>query len=278
MTIDLALLKWIAVAGLIGAAAICLLFFATQRSMIYHPSADVPEPSVVGLTKVERVLMPTRDGLQLHGWFVPSTAPATGDSIIVFNGNAGHRALRADLAQAFGARGWSTLLFDYRGYGGNPGSPTEEGLALDALAARAYLEGRRDIDPRRIVYFGESLGTGVAVRLALTQPPRALVLRSPLLSLAAAARYHFPYLPAGLLLRDRYASADAIGRIRCPVVVITAAHDSIVPAEHSRRLYDLANEPKRLVVIEGADHNDEALTSGPRVINAVSEVLGVRGS
>jgi fermentation-respiration switch protein FrsA (DUF1100 family) len=269
----LAALKWIAAAGVFGVILILLIFWVTQRSMIYYPSAEVPEPSVVGLTNVERVVMPTRDGLQLHGWFVPATAPATGDSIIVFNGNAGHRALRADLAHAFGARGWSTLLFDYRGYGGNPGSPTEEGLALDALAARAYLEGRRDIDPRRIVYFGESLGSGVAVRLALTRAPRALVLRSPLLSLAATARYHFPYLPVGLLLRERYASAEAIGRIRCPVVVITAAHDSIVPAEHSRRLYQLANEPKRLVVIGGADHNDEALTSGPRVIDAVAESL-----
>jgi fermentation-respiration switch protein FrsA (DUF1100 family) len=250
-----------------------LMFWATQRRMIYYPSSDVPGPSVVGLTGVEQVLMPTRDGLQLHGWFVPPTAPATGDSVIVFNGNAGHRGYRADLAQAFGARGWSTLLFDYRGYGGNAGSPSEEGLTLDAIAARVYLEGRRDIDPRRIVYFGESLGSGVAVQLAVTHAPRALVLRSPLLSLADTGRYHFPYLPVGLLLRDRYASGAVIGRIRCPIVVITAAHDSIVPAEHSRRLYELANEPKRLVVIENADHNDEALTSGPRVIDAVAEVL-----
>jgi fermentation-respiration switch protein FrsA (DUF1100 family) len=269
----LALVKWIVAAGLVGAASILLLFWLTQRGMLYHPTADVPDPSVVGLAAAERVVLATRDGLQLQAWFVPPSAPGNGAAVIVFNGNAGNRALRADLAQGFGARGLATLLLDYRGYGGNPGAPTEEGLALDAIAAREHLDGRRDVDKGRIVYFGESLGSGVAVRLALTHPPAALALRSPFTSLVDTARHHFPYLPVGLLLRDRFASSDAIARIRCPVVVITAAHDSIVPADQSRRLFEAANEPKRLVVIENADHNDEALTSGPRVIEAVVQLV-----
>ena len=245
----------------------------TQRRLIYQPSGEVGEPSAAGVPTAERVVLSTRDGLQLHAWFVPPTAPAKGGVVVVFNGNAGNRSYRADLARGFGARGLATLLFDYRGYGENSGAPSEEGLALDAVAAREYLGTRSDVDQRGIVYFGESLGSGVAVRLALTHPPRAMVLRSPFTSLVDTARHHFPYLPAGLLLSDRFASGDVIARIRCPIVVITAAHDSVVPADQSRRLFALANEPKRLVVIENADHNDEALNSGPRVIDAVAELF-----
>lgn len=266
-------LKWIAGAGLVGVAAILLYFWAAQRRLIYFPSSGVGEPAAAGVPDAERVGLSTRDGLRLGAWFVPSSPSANRGVVIVFNGNAGNRSYRADLARGFRARGLATLLFDYRGYGGNPGSPSEEGLALDAIAAREYLDSRRDVDRGRIVYFGESLGSAVAVRLALTHPPAALVLRSPFTSLADTARHHFPYLPVGLLLRDRFASRDAIARIRCPVVVITAVFDSIVPADQSRQLFEAANEPKRLVVIENADHNDEALTAGPRVLDAVAAVL-----
>jgi uncharacterized protein len=269
----LAALKWIVAVGAAGVVLILLAFWMTQRRLIYFPSAGVEDPATVGLPHAERVAFATRDGLQLNGWFVPATASPTGDVVVVFNGNAGNRSHRADLARAFGGRGLTTFLFDYRGYGENPGAPTEEGLARDAEATRAYLESRRDVDSRRIVYFGESLGAAVAVHLAVSRPPRALVLRSPFTSLADTARHHYPYLPVGLLLKDRFASHQAIGQIRCPVVVITAAYDSIVPADQSRRLYEAANQPKRLVVIEGADHNDGALTSGPRVIDAVADVV-----
>jgi fermentation-respiration switch protein FrsA (DUF1100 family) len=194
----------------------------------------------------------------------------------VFNGNAGNRAYRADLAQQFASRGFAVLLFDYRGYGGNAGSPSEEGLARDARAARQYLESRGDVDVRRLVYFGESLGAGVAVGLAVEHPPRALVLRSPFTSLVDAARYHFPYLPASLLLRDRFPSVDRIKRIRCPLLVIAGTLDTIVPAELSQRLFDRALQPKQLFIVEGADHNDDALVAGERMISAVVRFVDAR--
>ncbi len=265
--------RWFAAVAAGGLLLALLFFWVSQRRLIYFPSGDVASPETVGLPRAERVTFPTQDGLTLHGWFVPPSAPATGDVVVVFNGNAGNRSYRADIARAFAARGVATLLFDYRGYGGNPGSPSEEGLALDARAVRAYLETRRDVAPDRIVYFGESLGSGVAVRLALERRPRALVLRSPFTSLVDTARHHFPYLPVGLLLTDRYRSLDAIAQVQCPLLVVTAAYDSIVPADQSRRLFDAARQPKRLLVIEGADHNDEALVAGPRLIDAVVELL-----
>src|SRR6185503_2143413 len=112
----------------------------------------------------------TEDGLDLDAWFVPASASPADRTIVVFNGNAGNRSHRAGLAALFAEYGWSTLLVDYRGYGGNPGLPSERGLERDARAAIRYLASRPDVDLTRIVYFGESLGAAVAIRLAVHYP------------------------------------------------------------------------------------------------------------
>jgi fermentation-respiration switch protein FrsA (DUF1100 family) len=208
-----------------------------------------------------------------------STSPrgdpgAAGPAVLVCNGNGGDRAMRAALAAALSRLGLAVLLFDYRGYGRNPGAPSEEGLAADARAALAYLAGRPDVDPDGIVYFGESLGAAVALRLATERPPAALVLRSPFASLAEVGRHHYPLLPVSLLLRDRYDSATLAGRLAAPLLVVAGGHDRIVPVDHSRRLFAAAPEPKRLVVIDGADHNDLDLLAGPRLVDELRSFLG----
>jgi fermentation-respiration switch protein FrsA (DUF1100 family) len=254
-------------------ALILVLFWASQRSMLYLPSGDAAPQVLAEFPGGEAVTFPTEDGLTLHAWYIPPLASATGDVVIVFNGNAGNRSYRADIARGLAEQGLGVLLFDYRGYGGNAGAPSEVGLTRDARAARRFVESRQGIDRRRISYFGESLGAGVAVNLAIEQPPRALVLRSPWTTLADTASYHFPYLPVRWLLRDRFLSVDNIARIRCPLLVVTAAHDSIVPSEQSRRLFHAAAEPKRLLVVDGVDHNDLELVAGPRVVGAVADLL-----
>jgi uncharacterized protein len=253
-------------------ALLVLLIWLGQRRLIYFPFGEAPEPGALGLTQAETITLPTEDGLTLGGWFVPGAAPRR--PVIVFNGNAGNRAFRAPLAAGLVRRGISTLLFDYRGYGGNPGTPTEEGLARDARAARRYASGRAGGD--RIVYFGESLGSGVAVRLAVEQPPDALVLRSPFTSLIDTGRHHYPFLPVGWLLADRFASIDRIRDIRCPLLIIAADHDSIIPTDQSRRLFEGALEPKQLLIVERTDHNDYELLAGPRVLDAIAAFLDGR--
>jgi fermentation-respiration switch protein FrsA (DUF1100 family) len=254
-------------------AAVLTLIWMMQRRMMYFPTGEVPAPAEVGLTGVEPVTFETTDGLRLSGWFVAGSGPSPRLTVLVFNGNAGNRAHRAPLAAAFHRHGLQVLLFDYRGYGGNPGAPTENGLAADSRAARSYLAGRRDVDPSRIVYFGESLGTAVAIDLAAEHPPAALVLRSPFTSMVDVGRHHYPFLPVRLLLRDRFAAIDQIGRIRVPLLVIAGGHDRVVPLGHSRRLYDASVAPKTLLVLPDADHNDIELLAGDEMIQAIVRFL-----
>ena len=254
-------------------AAISALIWTMQRRLIYFPAGGVPAPGEIGLTDVEPVTFETIDGLSLNGWFFAASGPPPHITVLVFNGNAGNRAHRGPLAAGLQRHRLQVLLVDYRGYGGNPGVPSKSGLAADARAARAYLAGRSDVDLSRLVYFGESLGTAVAVDLADEHPPAALVLRSPFTSLGELGHYHYPLLPVRLLLRDRFSAIDQIRRIRVPLLVIAGGHDRIVPIENSRRLYEAAIAPKTLLVLAAADHNDYELLAGDEMIQAIVRFL-----
>jgi hypothetical protein len=253
--------------------AVLVLVWAGQRRLMYFPLGGVPDLATASLPAAEAVTFTTEDGVELGGWFVPAAGQPTGDTVIVFNGNAGHRGYRAPLARALAARGIATLLFDYRGYGGNPGSPSEEGLAADGRAVRAYVTQRPGVDAERIVLFGESLGTAVAVRLAAEHRPAALILRSPFTSMSDIGGHHYPFLPVRWILRDRYPSIDRIARVGCPVLVVAGERDEVIPFSHSERLYHAAREPKRLLQIKGARHNDLSLLAGAELVDAVVEFL-----
>jgi len=261
---------------LVGAAVLLVLVvglvWTQQRRLIYFPFGAVPDPAATGLEGATAVSFPTADGLTLHGWFVARTATPE-FTVIVFNGNAGNRAFRAPLADALARANLAVLLFDYRGFGGNPGAPSEEGLKHDARAARDYVSGRADVNRERLVYFGESLGTAVAVELAVAHPPAAVVLRSPFTSMTDVGRHHYPVLPVRWLLRDRFDTINRIARVDAPVMVIGGDADSIVPIAHTRRVFEAARDPKTLLVIEGADHNDGSLLNGREMIDSVIRFL-----
>ncbi|MCZ7533608.1 MAG: alpha/beta hydrolase [Acidimicrobiia bacterium] len=257
--------RWLLI-GVVVLVGVGVTLWAFQRRLIYFPSQAVGNIPA----GAEEVRYPTADGLELTAWFVPSVGPAEG-TVIVFPGNAGNRSGRLPLARALADAGYGTLLVDYRGYGGNPGSPSEEGLRLDARAALAYLNSR--VERGAIIYFGESLGSGVALELAVEHPPAAVVLRSPFTSLDGVASVHYPYLPASLLLRDRFDNATTIPDVEVPILIIAGSQDRIVPTELSRELYDHARDPKELVIIDGVDHNDAALVAGAEMIDAVTGFL-----
>jgi uncharacterized protein len=264
---------WAAAILALAVLGVLLLVWMGQRTLIYFPDRDVPSPAVTGLTGVEAVRIPAADGVTLQAWFLPSRSQQPSPAVIVFNGNAGNRAYRSSLASALREQGLSVLLFDYRGFGDSDGTPTERGLHEDARAVRGYVAGRSDVRADRLVYFGESLGTAVAVRLAVEQPPGGVVLRSPFTSLVDLGRLHYPILPVRWLLRDRFSSIDAIGSVRSPVLIVAGDRDRIVPLEQSRELFERTPEPRELVVVQGADHNDAALLEGRELMDAVRRFI-----
>lgn len=255
------------------AVVLLLAFWAGQRRLMYFPMGGVPVLSSLGLANVEEVAFDTADGLRLSGWLFKIDAVDRATTVIVFHGNAGNRAHRVPLALALRRIGLQVLLFDYRGYGGNPGSPTEQGLEMDAIAARDFVINQRRVGPQGLIYFGESLGTGVAVTLASEHPPTALILRSPYTSMADVGQHHYPWLPVRLLLRDRYDSLGRIPRIQTRLLVIAGERDRVVPSEFSRRLYEAAPQPKTFVSIPGADHNDDEMLDGRIVIEAIAKFV-----
>ncbi|MGY2074829.1 alpha/beta hydrolase [Blastococcus sp. SYSU DS0828] len=246
------------------------LLWVFQRNLVYLPDGGPARPVEVALPGGREVVLTTGDGLELAGWHLPAEGDGA-PTVLVANGNGGSRDLRAPLAQALGEAGLGVLLFDYRGYAGNPGSPTEEGLASDVRAARDFLldEG---VAPDRLLYFGESLGAAVVTELATEHPPAGLVLRSPFVDLPAVAAEHYPVLPVRALLRDRFPVAERIARVEVPTTVVLGTEDSIVPPEQSRAVAEAAAGLHSLVEVPGADHNDRVLLDGDALVDAVVEL------
>jgi uncharacterized protein len=243
--------------GLVIALAALWIF---QRRLIYLPDLATP-PLPPGYTAVT---VTTDDGLALGAWLVrPDPAGDRRTAVLVAPGNAGNRGGRAPLADALAAVGFTVLLMDYRGYGGNPGRPSEDGLRRDAVAAYTYLAARS----ARIIFLGESLGAAVVTDLATTHPPDGLVLRSPFASLAAVGAHLYPYLPARFLLRDEFPVAAQVATLDVPTTVVYGDADAVVPPGQSRTVAEAAGA--RPVVVPGADHDDAALTDGPKLIDAV---------
>ena len=174
------------------------------------------------------------------------------------------------LAEHLSDRGLAVLLMDYRGYGGNPGSPSEDGLAADADAAAAALQDL-GYPPHRTIYFGESLGSGVIAALQERHPPAGIVLRSPFTDLADVGAHHYPWLPVRALLRDEFPVVDHLATSEVPVTVIYGLRDSVVPSELSAQVADQAPSLAERVVLAEADHN-EPVMFGSRVADAVEQL------
>ena len=254
--------------GLVG--ALLVLTWVFQRSLIYLPSPGPVPPAHQVIDGAQDVTLETSDGLRLSAWFVPARPPENGSTILVANGNAGDRSHRAPLAEALAEEGLSVLLFDYRGFGGNPGSPSEEGLARDVRAAYQFLADK-GIPDARLFYYGESLGAAVVTELATEHPPAGLVLRSPFTDLASVGQVHYPFLPVRALLRDRFPVVQHIEGLDVPVVVVWGTRDTIVPPEQSRAVAEAAGATT--VEVEGG-HNDIALLEGQELIDAVVGLVG----
>lgn len=248
-----------------------MVLSSLQRSLIYFPDATAVPPAAEVLPGARDVVLRTEDGLELGAWLVPAAEGGDRDlGVLYAPGNGGNRAGRAGLAEELARRGFTVLLMDYRGYGGNPGSPDEDGLAADARAAAQLLEDE-GFPAQRTIYLGESLGTGVVAALAARRPPAGMVLRSPFTELADVGAHQYPWLPVRLLLRDRFPVLDHVRGMDLPVVVVRGSADEVVPTGLSARVAAAAPRLLEEVVLP-AGHNDP-LMFGPPVADAVLRLV-----
>jgi fermentation-respiration switch protein FrsA (DUF1100 family) len=235
-----------------------VLWTQLEKRFVFFPVAELLyTPNDVNL-EYEDVRIQTSDGLALQGWFISGKAE-TGPNVtwLWFHGNGGNIGHRiGELALAHHRTEANIFIFDYRGYGESEGAPSEKGTYLDSRAVMEYLSSRSDVDPGRIVYLGHSLGAAVAVELALTQPPMAMVLVSPFASVCDMANLTLRLPPIGWLLRNHYDSISRIQQLDVPVLILHGDQDETVPINQGRKLYRAANQPKRFQVLEGAAHNN----------------------
>ena len=224
--------------------------YVFQRHLLYFPDAQETPPAAVGLPQAERRHLTTPDGERLLAWRL---APAPGAPVVVyFHGNGGGIDLRAQRFAAFAAAGFGVWAVEYRGYGGSTGSPSEAGLTLDAETA--YQAALADAPPERIVLLGESLGSGLAVKLAARHAVGAVALDSPYTSIVEVAAAKFWMFPVRWLIADRFASDAVIAQVKAPLLVVHGTADPVVPFRYGRRLFDLATSKKTFITVEGAGH------------------------
>jgi uncharacterized protein len=250
-----------------------------ERSATFHPE----RASVDGLWRVpagaEEVWFKTADGLKLYGQLFHSQTRPVSAAVIYFHGNGGNLSYCDWVGPALAARGFDVVIFDYRGYGRSEGEPVgERELYADADAAYDFLTKARGVEPRRVVLYGQSLGTAAAIDVASRRECGALVVESGLSSAADMAGAIMPWLPRFVrgLTKNKLDSVGKISRAGCPVLVAHGARDELIPVEQGEKLFDAAPGPKQLKVIEGAGHNDLSIVGGGKYIDSLADF--VRGS
>jgi fermentation-respiration switch protein FrsA (DUF1100 family) len=246
---SLRVVKAVVIAYLLALAVL----FIFQRQLLFPAGKEPPSLERAGLAGLmEAVHITSADGLSLLAWY---HSPPSRDAplIVLFHGNGGTIEIRAAKARTYIDAGFGVLLPEYRGYGGNPGSPSEGGLYADGRAALAFATAQ-GIAPDRVVLLGESLGTGVAVQMAAEQRVAALVLEAPYSSIADVAQSDFPWFPVRWLVRDRFDSIEKIARVGVPLFVIHGEHDGTIPVRYGQALFAAAAEPKEAIWIPEGGH------------------------
>lgn len=255
-------------------AVLVVIMYATQRNYMYVPYDVFPNPTLIGVGDMDVITVKTADGLEIRGVY---KGPAQADKpvIIHFHGNGGSIAIRGYRARDYiDHGGYGYMLAEYRGYAGNPGKPTEQGLYEDARAYIKWLAHDQKIPVSRMVFYGESLGTGIATQMALEFPDvHALVLEAPYTSMAAVAQRHMFWLPAYWLVKDRYNNIDRIEGVTAPLLVLHGQKDSIVPFSHGNSVYERAKTEKRFEIFsEGGHVNLYNYNAGGKVRDFLAEL------
>jgi fermentation-respiration switch protein FrsA (DUF1100 family) len=243
--------KWLFIVAAGGYLALGALMFFAQRALMYFPERVRTSPAAAGLPQAEEIALDTSDGEKLIAWHVPPRGEKP--VVIYFHGNGGSLRLRADRFARLVAQGYGLLAVSYRGYGGSTGQPSEAGLIEDARTAFAFAG---TLYPNRIVLWGESLGTAVAIALAAEKPVNKLILDAPFTSAADIAAAVYWFVPVRLLMRDTFRSDLRIATVKAPVLILHGDADAVVPIAYGERLYALIPGRKQMVRFAGGEHVD----------------------
>lgn len=248
------IVEWLFLIAAIAVGVPAAAWFA-QEQLIFYPR---PLAGTAHLPPHARPLeLTASDGTRLAGFEIPgSERPAP--LVLYFGGNA--EEISWTLSDRRWPSTWTIAGLNYRGYGRSEGKPGEKALVADGLALFDAVAARDDIDRRRIVVVGRSLGTGVATQVAAQRPVAGAILISPFDSLVEIGRMHYAWLPVGPLLRHRFDSLDAVKGVQIPLLTIVGTADGIIPAPRSQALHDAWPGPKRWLAIPGAGHNDLGTT------------------
>jgi len=248
------MLKWLFAPIVLYGGLVALLYVA-QRSLQYFPERQRMTPSASGLPEAEEAVLDTVDGERVIVWHVPPRGSQP--VFLYFHGNGGSLRWRDERFRALIADGSGLVALSYRGYGGSSGRPTEIGLIEDAATAYSFAIARYPAE--RIVLWGESLGSALAIALAAEKPVRCLVLEAPFTSAADVGAWHYWFVPVRMIMKDQFRSDLRVGKVTAPVLVVHGENDAIVPVTLGEHLYGLIRAPKRFVRIAGAGHNDLGL-------------------
>jgi len=267
--------------GIVAAAVVLyagflLLLRLAEPRLVYAPGPAThltPPPAELGLAP-ERVAFESADGVRLVAWVIRAPRETGGRWLLICHGNGGNlsEAGRPFHYAGLRALGLNLLVFDYRGYGESGGTPSERGLYQDADAAWRYLTDTLRVSPERIVLFGHSLGSAVAVELATRVPAAGLILEGALTSVTERAQEAYPYVPVRWIARSRYPSIERIGRLTLPKLFLHARADEVIPFAYGRRLYDAAPPPKTFVALAGG-HADAFERDSSAYFDAIGRFL-----
>jgi len=247
------LLKWLAIVLVLVYLGGVAVLYVMQRAMLFPiPPVGRTAPAAAGLPEAEEHFLTTADGEKVIVWHMP--AKPNRPVVLFFHGNGDFLAGRVRRFKGIISDGTGLVALSFRGYAGSTGSPSEQGLLQDAAAAFAFTQARYAAD--RIVVWGFSLGTGVAVAVASEHPIGKLVLEAPYTSTVDVAASLLPIVPVGLLMRDQFHSDRRIAQVKVPLLIMHGENDPAIPIRFGERLFGMANEPKQFVRFPGGGHEN----------------------
>jgi len=242
---------------LIISASYCLVvgsIFIFQRHLMYHPDRSIGPPAQYGLAGFTEHFAATPDDETVQLWYHPAAKGFP--TIIYYHGNAYTMGDRANIYSALTDKGFGLLALSYRGYGKSTGSPTEQGIYIDARTAIHYASDTLQLPPEHLILYGESLGTGVATQMATEFHVAGVILQSPYTSVASRAAEIYFYIPVEYLIKDKYRTIDKIANINTPLMIFHGERDDVIPVEHGKTVFAAAKSPKEIFYFPDKAHND----------------------